>query len=122
MEAWQPGPGHKPTPKPVYLNEDKLPDPPEKLWVSLRKGLRESRYRRIVEQLPPQRSRAELRKSCRCSQEQLARILSVTQARISRIERCPNPRIHLLRTYVEALGGTLHLLVRFPTRDLRITL
>ena len=108
-------------PQPVYINEDKLPDP-ERTWAGIRLGLQAHRNFRVVRDLPPEVTQRELRKSCNRSQEDLARQLGVTQARVSRIERCHNPRLRLLQSYVEALGGNLHLLVRLPGRDIRIRL
>ena len=109
-----PSPGlHEP---PIYINEDYLEDP-ESLWREIRRGFREREHRRVVQQLPPVQSLSELRRSCGFSQERLAAHLKTNQARLSRVERRPDPRIDWLRDYVEALGGTLHILVRFPTRD-----
>ena len=48
------------------------------------------------------------------SQEELAHILSTKQANISRIERRTDMYISTLRHYIEAMGGQLEILARFP--------
>jgi len=107
--------------KPVYVNEDRLEDP-ERVCVRLRAGLQARRYRRIVEALPPVCTRAEIRKGRQLTQEAVAQRLRVTQARLSRMERCANPSVRPLNRLIEALGGKLYLLVRFAESDFTIKL
>ena len=109
------------TAKPVYVNEVKLEDP-ERVWVRLRAGLQARRYRRIVETLPPVRTRAEIRKGRQLTQEAVAHRLRITQARLSRMERCANPPVRLLNRLIEALGAKLYLVVRFAESDFTIKL
>jgi DNA-binding XRE family transcriptional regulator len=89
--------------------------------AAFRQGMRERRYREVLEQ-PPERTLAELRKSCHKTQWDLAASLGVQQVHISRLERRADLRLSTLRRYVEALGGTLDVIVRFPRRALRLTL
>ena len=56
----------------------------------------------------------ELRAAREMSQEELAHILSTKQANISRIERRTDMYISTLRHYIEAMGGQLEKLARFP--------
>ncbi len=79
-------------------------------------------HRRVAAALPPELGRARLRDTVCLTQEEVAERLGVTQARVSRIERHPNPHLGLLRTYIEGLGGTLHLLARFDKGDFRVLL
>jgi hypothetical protein len=111
----------QPPRRPAYPNEEYHPNP-EKLWKAIRKGLREYRHRKVVEELPPPSTLAELRRSCHVSQTGLAVRLGTDQTRLSRRERHPDPRYGWLSDYVAALGGALHLLARFPRRDVRIVL
>jgi transcriptional regulator with XRE-family HTH domain len=83
--------------------------------------MRERRYREVLEQ-PPERTLAELRKSCHKTQWDVAVQLRVQQVHISRLERRSDLRLSTLRRYVEALGGTLDVIIRFPRRALRLTL
>lgn len=119
FEPHEPLPAHRPRIR--YFNEDKLRNP-DRLWSRLRAGLRAQRHRRIVAELPPELTWKDIRKSRRKIQEDVAGALGVRQDRVSRIERLPNPRLGLLRAYAEALGGQLHLVVRFPDRDYRLKL
>lgn len=61
-------------------------------------------------------SLSELRKSLSFTQEDIANILNVGQASISRTEKRKDQLISTVREYVEALGGELKLVVDFPDR------
>ena len=58
----------------------------------------------------------ELRKDQEQTQEKLAETLGITQENISRIETRRDILVSTLRRQVEALGGRLVLLVKFPDR------
>jgi len=90
------------------------------LWDTIRVRLAARRHRGVVAELPPESTRHQLRSALQLTQHQLAQRVGLTQARISRIERHPNPHFDLLRVYAGALGGTLHLLVRFKKEDFRL--
>jgi DNA-binding transcriptional regulator YiaG len=62
----------------------------------------------------------QLRQERQMSQEQLAEILHVRQANVSKIERRENVYVNTLRTYVEALGGELEIIARFSDREIKI--
>jgi len=99
--------------------EDRSP-PDAELWRHIREMLAARTHRRVVAALPPLLGRADLRATFQITQWELAERLGLTQARVSRIERHPNPHIALLRSYIEGLGGTLHLLARFDKGDFRV--
>jgi hypothetical protein len=80
------------------------------------------RHRRVVGTLPPEVTRHQLRSAMLLTQVQVAQRLEVTQVRVSRIERHPNPRLGLLQAYVRALGGSLYLVARFEKVDYRLRL
>jgi DNA-binding XRE family transcriptional regulator len=92
------------------------------LWGRITSLLAARTHRRVVAALPPELSRAELRATVALAQHELAQRLGLTQARVSRIERHPNPHVSLLSTYIHGLGGRLHLLARFDKGDFRILL
>lgn len=104
---------------PAFFNEDKLPNP-EAVQARIRQRFAELRAQKYARELPPARSLADFRKSCRVTQEELARRLGIKQTRISKLEHHPDLRLTTLQQYVEALGGSLHLMVRLPGRDLRL--
>ncbi len=58
----------------------------------------------------------DLRLAVRQTQEELASSLGVGQDTISRLERRSDMLLSTLKRYVEAMGGTLDLVARFPNR------
>jgi ribosome-binding protein aMBF1 (putative translation factor) len=63
----------------------------------------------------------ELRQARHLSQERLAELLLTKQANVSRIERRTDMYISTLRSYVEALGGELDIVARFPEGEIHIS-
>jgi DNA-binding XRE family transcriptional regulator len=59
---------------------------------------------------------AELREARRRSQAELAKKLGVQQSAVSRIERRADMYLSTLTGMVEAMGGTLEIIARFPDR------
>ncbi len=59
---------------------------------------------------------SELRKALDVSQEDLAKLLKVSQASVSKIENRSDPHLSSIAAYVEALGGELELVARFPKK------
>ena len=63
---------------------------------------------------------AELRKFRGLTQEELATALGITQPSLSKLENQDDMRVSTLRDIVQALGGELDLLARFPGEVVRI--
>jgi transcriptional regulator with XRE-family HTH domain len=63
----------------------------------------------------------ELRQAYKMSQEDLAERLSTQQANISRMERRTDMYISTLRSYIEAMGGELDIVARFPEGEVHIS-
>jgi len=61
-----------------------------------------------------------LREERQLSQEQLAKLLSVRQASISKLERRADVRISTLRSIIAGMGGKLELRALFPNDVIRI--
>ncbi len=59
----------------------------------------------------------DLREAAQRTQEDLAASLGVGQDTVSRIERRGDVLLSTLRRYVEAMGGELELVARFPHRS-----
>ena len=59
----------------------------------------------------------ELRRARKLTQARMAKTLKIGQESISRLEKRTDLHISTLRHYVEAMGGSLSLVVRFPDRD-----
>ena len=56
----------------------------------------------------------ELRKARSLSQAEMAAMLDAGQPAVAKLERRSDMHVGNLRRYVEALGGTLEITVRFP--------
>ncbi|KEY87277.1 helix-turn-helix transcriptional regulator [Pseudomonas sp. SWRI59] len=57
-----------------------------------------------------------LRKQLELTQESMAERLDIRQGNISKVENRSDMLISTLRSYVEAMGGTLELVARMPGR------
>ena len=63
---------------------------------------------------------AEVRRALRLSQEELAQTLQVGQAAIAKIEKRTDMYVSTLRRFIEAMGGELEIVARFPDHSVRI--
>jgi ribosome-binding protein aMBF1 (putative translation factor) len=75
-----------------------------------------NKTKQMLKEMPLQ----ELRQALQMSQEHLAEILFTKQANVSRIERRTDMYISTLRSYIEAMGGQLDIVARFPDGDVHI--
>jgi ribosome-binding protein aMBF1 (putative translation factor) len=73
-------------------------------------------YRQLLAELPL----AELRRARGLSQKTLAGVLHVDQASISKMERRTDMYISTLRSHIEAMGGELEIVARFPDGTVKI--
>lgn len=58
----------------------------------------------------------DLRKAHELTQERMAEALHISQDGVSRIEKRSDFLLSTLRSYIEAMGGKLRLVVEFPDR------
>ena len=63
----------------------------------------------------------ELREARQLTQQQLAEHLRSGQAAVSKLERRTDMYVSTLRRFIEAMGGELEIVARFPDGDIRIT-
>ncbi len=75
----------------------------------------------LTEALLGEMSIDELRREFNIAQEDLAGILGIQQAAVSKQFRRPDWHVSTLRKYVEAFGGELELVARFPNRTVRLS-
>jgi DNA-binding XRE family transcriptional regulator len=68
----------------------------------------------LTEAMERDLSLAELRRARAMTQEQLAADLHVGQASIAKLERRTDMYLSTLRRFVEAMGGELEIVARFP--------
>jgi len=87
----------------------------KKMSASARKTSIE-KTKKMLQEMPLQ----ELRQAHQMSQERIAEILNTKQANVSRIERRTDMYISTLRSYIEAMGGQLDIVARFPDGEIHI--
>jgi len=58
----------------------------------------------------------QLRKARERSQRTVGEILNINQTAVSKIERRTDMYVSTLRSYIEAMGGELDIIARFPDR------
>jgi ribosome-binding protein aMBF1 (putative translation factor) len=75
-----------------------------------------AKTKEMLKEMPLQ----ELRQAHQMSQERLAELLLTKQANISRIERRTDMYISTLRSYIEAMGGKLEIIAKFPDGEVYI--
>ena len=84
--------------------------PPEQ-WARI-----EKKASKILEEM----SLNDIRLSRRCSQTELADLLEIRQASVSKLEHRSDIHVSSLRKYIEALGGELVIQAEFPEGAVRI--
>ncbi len=96
--------------------------------VLKRGGVMPRKLEQVLAKLPPKRRERverraaelatlkDLRRAVKRTQEELASSLGVGQDTISRLEQRSDMLISTLKRYVEAMGGRLDLVARFPNR------
>ena len=63
----------------------------------------------------------ELRNARGLSQKMLAKALNIQQPAIAKLEKRTDMYISTLRSHIEAMGGELDVIARFPDGDIRIS-
>ncbi len=64
----------------------------------------------------------DIRKSLEMTQQHLAELLDVNQPAVTRLENRTDMQISTLRNYIEALGGQLSIVAKFPHGDVSVNL
>jgi hypothetical protein len=77
----------------------------------------EDRVREALSELPLH----DLREARQLTQQQLGEHLRSGQAAVSKLERRTDMYVSTLRRFIEAMGGELEIIARFPDGDIRIT-
>lgn len=63
---------------------------------------------------------ADLRRALKLSQEEIAQVLGVGQGSVAKIEKRTDMYVSTLRRFIEAMGGELEIVARFPDHSVRI--
>lgn len=82
---------------------------------------RRARNQAETERLLAEMPLAELRQAQELTQTTLADLLETSQGEVSKIEKRADRYVSTLRRYIEAMGGQLDIVARFPDGDVRIT-
>ena len=80
----------------------------------------QDRARAKSEVLEGEMALAGVRKAMQLSQEELAAILNINQASVAKMEKRTDMYIGTLRRFIQAMGGELDIVARFPDRQIRI--
>ena len=83
---------------------------------------RQERIRQRTQELLAELPLQELRQARALSQEELAEVLGLNQATISKLERRTDMYLSSLRRFIEAMGGELEITANFPEGKVRIQL
>jgi len=83
---------------------------------------RQERIRKRTEELLAGLPLQELRQARALSQQELAEVLGLNQATVSKLERRTDMYLSSLRRFVEAMGGELEISASFPDGKVRIQL
>ncbi len=71
---------------------------------------------RAAQLIAEEMSLREVRQARRLTQERVAEALGIGQDQVSRLEQRSDFLISTLRSYIEAMGGSLSLVAEFPNR------
>ena len=83
---------------------------------------RQEQIRKRTEELLAELPLQELRQARALSQQELAEVLGLNQATVSKLERRTDMYLSSLRRFVEAMGGELEISANFPDGKVRIHL
>lgn len=90
---------------------------PTKPFEELRKKMSpaaQKRSKKMAKKLLQEMALGELRHAKELSQEELSKRLHVEQPQVSRLEKRTDMYISTLRKYVEAVGGHMEIIAKFP--------
>jgi len=77
--------------------------------------------KRTAELMAEEATLRQIREARERSQEAVAKMLHIKQAAVSKLERRTDMYLSTLRGYIEAMGGELEIIARFPDQAVRIT-
>ncbi len=87
-------------------------------WMSAAARARsEKKAKRLMAAMPLH----DIRAARQLTQEHLAKLLRVKQASVSKLERRADMYISTLRDFVNAMGGELEIVARFPEGEVRVS-
>ena len=94
-----------------------MPTNVQKRIQSLRANRRKKIETRAAELIAEEMSLRDLREALTLTQQRIADTLGIGQDSVSRLERRSDLLLSTLRSYIEAMGGSLSLIAEFPDRE-----
>jgi transcriptional regulator with XRE-family HTH domain len=96
--------------------------PNTKKWSDIRANRSKSG---VLEKVAANRTKrsallGEVRRARQMTQETLAETLGMSQSEVSKVERRTDVYVSTLRRYIEAMGGELEIVARFPNGNVEI--
>jgi transcriptional regulator with XRE-family HTH domain len=88
--------------------------------AKLPKKDRQAIKKRAQELIAEEATLRQLREARARSQEEVGEKLHIKQAAVSKLERRADMYLSTLRSYIEAMGGKLEIIARFPNHAVRI--
>jgi len=82
---------------------------------------RQKRIKERTAQMHSEMALQELRQAMNLTQQELADLLQMNQAAISKLEHQSDMYVSTLRRFVAALGGELRIIAHFPQGDVAVT-
>lgn len=89
--------------------------------AKLPKERQEAIKKRTAELIAEEATLRQLRAARERSQVEMAEKLHINQAAVSKLERRTDMYLSTLRNFIEAMGGKLEIIARFPNQAVRIT-
>ena len=81
-----------------------------------RKASIQKRVNAALEEMPL----AELRQARQFTQQQIAQSLKIKQASVSKMESQTDMYLSTIRKYIEAMGGELEIIAKFPEGSIKV--
>jgi hypothetical protein len=88
--------------------------------AKLPKKRQQAIQKRAAELIAEEATLRQLREARERSQVEIAEKLHIKQAAVSKLERRTDMYLSTLRSYIEAMGGKLEIIARFPNKAVRI--
>ena len=71
-------------------------------------------------QLEQEMNLAELRRAMKLSQDEIAALLNISQGSVAKMEKRADMLVGTLRRFIQAMGGDLEMIARFPEKSIKI--
>lgn len=104
-----------------WKGEVNMAIPLDDILARLPEERRKAVAKRSAELIAEELTLRQIREARARSQEALAKTLRIKQAAVSKLERRTDMYLSTLRSYIEAMGGTLEIVAHFPDQSVRIT-